>query len=61
MKKQISFVGFTKRPKEALGKAYKTFVFQKNLEWKAGVASEKSFQSQFSVSGYSVQIEKLKA
>jgi hypothetical protein len=39
LKKQISFVGFTKRPEEALGKAYKTFVFQKNLEWKAGIAS----------------------
>jgi hypothetical protein len=47
LKKQISFVVLTKRPTEALGRAYKTFVFQKNLQWKAGIASYKVGSVQF--------------
>ena len=42
-KKQLFFVGFKKRPTEALLKPYKNAVFAADLERKAGIAPEKKF------------------
>jgi hypothetical protein len=39
--KQFSFAGFGKRPWELLQNRAKLLFYAKNLQWKAGIASEK--------------------